>query len=448
MPQTPKAKILPFLIIVYLTLLLYLKSEKQKIHKLRSQILEHEKALDEELQQARAKSLAFMESQRSIDESIREHQSNLLIDQQSSKSKSSTIIDAAESAKDLLSSMLASVGSASNAMSPTDNSRQNCENMLTSGSWTNFKYTKTDPEAHLSLPNGDWAYSGKFQPNFCQLVDYKFHEIEKCLMSETDNFGEPLSVHIIGDSRARLMYRVLSARMKGQISIEDVKVHDDMSNRPFSYHWSQSFNGKAVSEEKSEVSGFKNLFKIFTSKNPKWRKTPQLIIIYEQFLHPAMDHLFYPNKRDYNLIEEYFKESLDHFRDSIIPALIHVITTNANERGSKSLATIVVLASEGSNRVFEGWNDKLWLDLQNYYNTELRNIIKSNSKYIYYMDSNIKTAYGPNGENLLADGTHKLIKGAVQKLPPSLIADTDMILNLHCNERRGDLAEDVCCRGW
>ena len=60
------------------------------------------------------------------------------------------------------------------------------------------------------------------------------------------------------------------------------------------------------------------------------------------------------------------------------------------------------------------------------------------------------TGYGPNKENLLPDMTHKMTKGEIQKIPPSLMADTDVIFNLHCNRKMSKNllqldGREICC---
>ena len=44
--------------------------------------------------------------------------------------------------------------------------------MLQKGHWDNFEMKQTS-DYSLRLPNGDWAYSGRFVPDTCQLHDYE-----------------------------------------------------------------------------------------------------------------------------------------------------------------------------------------------------------------------------------------------------------------------------------
>ena len=129
---------------------------------------------------------------------------------------------------------------------------------------------------------------------------------------------------------------------------EDVKVHDNMANFPFMYYWSQSFNGKAISNEKHEMTSFKRLF--------MESGTAQLVIIAEHFLHPSCDYLSYASNRSADALKLYFKESIVHLDETVLPKF-----------ASKTGVTVVVLASEGSRRSFPGWQQKKWDDLTRFY---------------------------------------------------------------------------------
>lgn len=310
-----------------------------------------------------------------------------------------------------------------------------CNRLLNSGNWKDFKFQPTE-DGSLNLPSGDWCYSGRFQPDSCDVHNYSSDEIEECLLKNSDGSLNENSVQIIGDSRARLIYRVLSARLHGAESIEDVKVHDDMANAPFIYYWSQSFHGKPVAKDKHEMSGFRRLLIEGTTT-----KKSQLVIISEHFLHPATDILHFPKNRTRDHIYPYFQASLDFLRNDIVPVLLKMVNENQ--------ATVVILASEGSRRYYAGFNQDKWDELQKFYNSEIKKIVAENFGKIFYMSNNIKTSVGINGEILLPDGTHKIIKGAVQTIPPSLLTDTSLILNLHCNRKMvGKIENSACCRNW
>ena len=79
----------------------------------------------------------------------------------------------------------------------------NCHEFLRSGVWQDFSCINTTIEARMSLPNGDWAFSGKLAPdeNLCQLYEYGADDIRECLFGGK---SEAKRVYIFGDSRARL----------------------------------------------------------------------------------------------------------------------------------------------------------------------------------------------------------------------------------------------------
>ena len=211
--------------------------------------------------------------------------------------------------------------------------------MLTKGHWIDFEMQKSV---------NDHLYSGTFVPDTCDLHKYTTEEIDTCIKKQ--NYKK--TVHIIGDSRARLIYRVLLARLRGDESVEDVKVHDNMANLPFIYYWSQSFNGRPSAIETPEMSGFENMFMEIDHA--------QLVIIDEHFLHPSFDY-FRSSKKPENpslsteVLKIYFKESVVHLDQKILPKF----TTEG--------VTVVVMASEGCNKTFPGWPKTYWKNLTTFY---------------------------------------------------------------------------------
>jgi len=68
--------------------------------------------------------------------------------------------------------------------------------------------------------DGNWLYGGKFKPDGCDLHIYQTNELQQCFTSE--DITRP--IYVIGDSRARLIYRSIVARITGQETLNDVKV--------------------------------------------------------------------------------------------------------------------------------------------------------------------------------------------------------------------------------
>lgn len=111
------------------------------------------------------------------------------------------------------------------------------------------------------------------------------------------------------------------------------------------------------------------------------------------------------------------------------------------------------------------WNQSNSDELQDFYNNVMSDFINNlDSKQIYFYKNSIKTSRTPDKKYFLhADGTHKLLhkcgpchcrdnqygKDCIFKLPDSLVADTDMFLNLFCNDKLlYDLPknERLCCK--
>ena len=84
--------------------------------------------------------------------------------------------------------------------------------------------------------------------------------------------------------------------------------------------------------------------------------TAQLVIIDEHFLHPSCDYLGYAGNRSMDTLKTYFKESIIHLDENVLPKL-----------AARTGVTVVVMASEGSKRSFPGWQQKKWDDLTRFY---------------------------------------------------------------------------------
>ena len=115
-----------------------------------------------------------------------------------------------------------------------------CSSLLTLGSWQNFKITE-NPESlpktqynetstlfrhdptHTKLANlykptetYNFTYSGGFKNPKCEIHNYKTTEIKQC-------FDEYHEIVIFGDSRSRVLYRVLKGRYDGVNKVTDYK---------------------------------------------------------------------------------------------------------------------------------------------------------------------------------------------------------------------------------
>jgi len=311
-----------------------------------------------------------------------------------------------------------------------------CKHMMVHGHWEQFFYPQSyyerlkkfeengleggAPHDQLIDDNGNWLYGGIFKPDVCTLHQYTTDDIKSCLGMQ----ARP--IYVIGDSRARLIYRVIGAKGLGQESLEDTKVHNDLSSDigvPIKYFWSQSFDG-----DHDQVSHHVSMI------HEAMGKHAQMIIVGEQHLHPV-EAAWDRNDRDYQKI---FYKALSHAYKEIFP-LLNSFASEGN--------TVIVMAAENATRSYKGGEEaqQFWTDSTNYYNEMLGTMLAKKFKNIKFMYNNMRTTRGPNYEPLLPDNTHKLEKGGSQIIPPALSADLDTILNAHCNPRINP-SDSTCCR--
>ena len=180
-------------------------------------------------------------------------------------------------------------------ISPSDprNSLPNntCNKMLVYGRWHNFKFYKKAQGEENYRPTlydkfGNIQYSGRFLAEDCGVVDYSSELLRVCLESTSESqFAK--NIYIVGDSRSRLLYKILTARLKNETFIQDYKYHGDISDQStnIKYLWSTSFSGEKVLK-KDQADGLKYLKeKVYMSSFER----PEMIIVGEHFLHPAVD---------------------------------------------------------------------------------------------------------------------------------------------------------------
>ena len=105
--------------------------------------------------------------------------------------------------------------------------------------------------------------------------------------------------------------------------------------------------------------------------------------------------------------------------------------------------------------VFKNWTDSDWKRLVDRYNYRFKQIIKdSKIENLEFLSSNGLTIKSPDGDVLTVDHIHKMqyvrekTPPPGKKIPDSLKADTDVILNYYCNSRlevdQQD-GENLCC---
>ena len=203
-----------------------------------------------------------------------------------------------------------------------------CRNFLTEGEWSKFTYTVGDlgtlpftKKSFFLQKNGSffeiyflfklffthplaWTYKGEFVPSHCQMIDYQPADLQACVKADKNR----PSIHFIGDSRTRLLYRAAVATYQNR-GIETVDFHDDKMNDPFQFHWGSSFNGEAITPETQQGTGFNRLMSLIGKS--------QLTVIGEHVLHPVFDLMQHNPGHEkswyWTKIKQYFNKNLDYF---------------------------------------------------------------------------------------------------------------------------------------
>ena len=387
-------------------------------------------------------------------------------------------------------------------------SGDSCRNLLQTGRWGSFTYQKPSdkdllPEEHqtnveftksnapLFSRNGTWAFSGQFQPEFCNIFQYDKNTLQMCLKNNYSKNYKPTNknknsnlnpkfpvrpIFIIGDSRGRLIFRALAALSKGQRDLTDQKIHNDFSIDYFNFYWSEGFTRVKIPNDTKNK-------KIIEPGFPKMLRDleencPQMIVIYEQILHTVVDtlkvNMNYSSKTTvskYDLVKPLIESGLKALENDILPKIFDYFD-NANNLArctsdvDNYKTTVLVGSTEDALKFYQpenmfgndfGYNE--WKKIQSYYNMRLAEVVrqfkfKSNQRLkLQIMTNNQKTAYSPDRKiSLLPDGSHKQsgiygkkYKGEkpASKIPDSLYFDAQMIYNFHCNAIMNK--HDFCC---
>ena len=141
---------------------------------------------------------------------------------------------------------------------------------------------------------------------------------------------------------------------------------------------------------------------------------------------------------------------------------------------------VVVVASEGydtpraahtgpkkvnhCSQCIQWWNQTQSDELQDHYNQLMQDAVESldssgSLKQVFFYRNSVKTSRTPDQDFFLhPDGTHKLMHNCGHcdcrgncdfKLPDSLVADTEMFVNLFCNHRmvyKIPKTDNLCCK--
>ena len=314
-----------------------------------------------------------------------------------------------------------------------------CRELLETGSWKNFKWKYQPVELDQQFDDIRtlirrrkttdtlWTYSGKFSNDFCEYRDYTPKIIQECF----DNNN----VLFLGDSRTRVLYNALIARIFGRESVFDRKIHFE-EKTPYQNEKSQVLSISYIHTRKFQTFEFN--IKKHSSLNFKTHlQNSNFIVIGEQFLHPITREVKNNKKSIRQSPRDVIDKGLQIFQDSIIPQI---------SKYKNPLAKVLILSAEGRlnfthySLEYSHWTDSNWEAETVHYNKRMAQIIRNSGiKNVNFMSVNKLTVKSPDNDDLTVDFIHKLkwaVKGHL--MPVSLKADTDVLLNYFCNDESTD----------
>ena len=269
-------------------------------------------------------------------------------------------------------------------------------------------------------------YSGEFENPNCRIHNYNTTEIRQC-------FNQYDEIIMFGDSRTRVLYRVLKGRYDGISQVVDYKMHKKLVEPPFTFYWSINFN-----QTVKTLSGYKN----------KLDGKSRLVIVGEQLQWPQLDHL----KKIANCSQSTSRKNLKtHLRyaKSLIQKLeeyknFEFLFVSAESRYDTMAGQKCACCAK--------WSAEDWDSLSKYYTENIRGFFeKFKPKNAMFMETNrITMEYefdeGKTRQHLMPDGVHKMNRGPHSKpteFAPSLKIDSEVVFNYFCNKKFN--FEDTCC---
>ena len=192
---------------------------------------------------------------------------------------------------------------------------------------------------------------------------------------------------MFGDSRTRVIYRVLKGRYDGISQVIDYKMHKKQVEPPFTFYWSTNFE--------------KTLKKLSSYKNKLDGKS-RLVIVGEQLQWPQLDHL----KKITHCSQTTSRKNLDTYLRNA-EFLIQMLDEYKNFE-------FLFISAESRYDTMAGqkcaccadWNTEEWDSLSKYYTENIRSFFdKFKPKNAMLMETNrITMEYGFRGYGTRARG--------------------------------------------
>ena len=302
----------------------------------------------------------------------------------------------------------------------------------TSGKWkTDFKSLEDmEPCSEEPIACSNYAWDTEM---ICKWKTYDPNLTKKCLIKN--------ELVVMGDSRARQIYRAMEQRTTGEKAIDYTP-----------WHWNKSIPFPEIIYHHDTalkfywMKKFKNLETMLTDNLFNFKKNPKTLILGEHFLwsvemnqgsNKSMEKDDYVNKKYVSKAEQYKKD----FTEIIIP----IITELANS-GNKILwmsieyrqdfvvkkGGQVSYAVTDPDKIYQSFHNHLMDDINNHIENE---IAAMNHENIYYFSSNSRNTLNLSKTAVfLGDLTHKMKRDKNITLPFPLWLDTNYMLNFVCNQ--------------
>ena len=259
--------------------------------------------------------------------------------------------------------------------------KRGCNMMLQHGHWESLNWTLIN-NSELRTTTEDiilrgfklipHTFRGVFQADTCDILDYTVGMMKQCFggdqgvkpkipkklskklvqeLSKTTKTPETYW-HLIGDSRTRVIFRGLNARLEEK-NINDHRVHGTLQQNNFVFHWSRFFTEMSEVVDKTE----------FTENSS--------LVIGEQYLHKVLTTMLEIKTLEAAFVEDLLQKQIYYFNETIIKRVLD----NGN------IDVVVVLATEGleANAVHSEykknfvlanthWTAEMWVESAGFYN--------------------------------------------------------------------------------
>ena len=265
----------------------------------------------------------------------------------------------------------------------------------------------------------DFTYSGDFENSECKIHDYNTFEIKQC-------FNDYHEILMYGDSRTRVLYRVLQGRYDGNVTVTDYKDHRNIIHPPFTFFWSVYFKNTVNS-----------LLRILNDGESEKKR---LVVIGEQLQWPQLDHLSSFSNCSQKTSRRNMQQHLDEAKT--------FIRQLDQFKNTKFLFVSAESRYDNKRREYPRcthWTAAEWDSLSKFYTDSIRSMLKEyKPKNAMLMETNrITMEYAFDGgktrQYLMPDGVHKMAHNVARN--PDFIEKK--IAPSHSDAQKGGMRQQI-----